>query len=236
MSANWIDAILAAVLLLSVALATLRGFLYSILGVLSALLAFALALAQGGILIAPLNAILESPGVSAALSHAIVFVAALLAFSAVGKLIRGATRKLDLGGLDRFGGFLFGLLRGALIAVVAVLVIGALPVENSGAWKNSALVPAAGGVAFLFLGQGGMLETKLWEFDERRRPALNYALITPAALKSASRDEEDSEDAKSESETESELELGLESIPGLNLNLDLEKPPCAESEDRPCAE
>ena len=230
MSANWIDATLAAILLLSVALATWRGFLYSALGVLSAVLAFALALAQGDILLAPLNAALESPGVSAALSHAIVFVAALLGFGAVGKLIRGATRKLDLGGLDRFGGFVFGFLRGGLIAVVVVLVVSALPVQGSDAWKDSALAPVAGGVAFLFLGQGGMLETTLWEFDDRRRPALNYSVITPSVLKSASRSDEADSESDSDSDSEkTDLDLGLE-----ELSLGAEQAPCAEDES--CAE
>ena len=189
MDANWIDAVLAAVMLLSVTLATLRGFMHSAFGLTAVVVAFTLTLARGDILLQPINHVLESPNISGAVSHAIVFVAALIAGGALGKLIRGAARKMDLGGLDRFVGFLFGLLRGGLIAVIIVLVVGALPVENSRAWKESALTPVAGAVAFLFLGKGGMLETSLWTFDERRRPSLDFFPRKPTALTS----EEDSD-------------------------------------------
>ena len=180
MSANWIDAVLIAVMLLSVTLATLRGFMHSAFGLAAVIVAFTLALARGGLLTQPIDHILESPNISGALSHAVVFVAALVACGALGKFIRGAVRKMDLGGLDRFVGFLFGLMRGGIIAVIIVLAVAALPVENSRAWQESALTPVAGTVAFFFLGQGGMLETSLWTYDERRRPSLDFSFRKPA--------------------------------------------------------
>ena len=217
MTANWIDAVLSAVLLLSIALATFRGFMHSAITLAAVVVAFTLALAQGDILLDPLNAVFDAPGVSAALSHAVVFVAALLVFGALGKLIRKTAARLDLGGLDRFIGFLFGLLRGGLIVVVIVLVFGALPVENSKAWKESAVTPVAGTVAFLFLGKGGMLETNLWRFDKRNRPSLNVSALMPSALRDLP--DESLENAAPE----------LRAILG-------DEPACGESEDAPCAE
>ena len=193
MSANWIDAVLIAVMLLSVTLATLRGFMHSAFGLAAVIVAFTLAMARGGVLTRPIDYVLESPNISGALSHAVVFVAALVACGALGKFIRGAARKMDLGGLDRFVGFLFGLLRGGIIAVIIVLTVAALPVENSRAWKESALTPVAGTVAFFFLGKGGMLETSLWTYDEKRRPSLDFSFREPAAPESEQDSDSDSD-------------------------------------------
>ena len=227
MSANWIDAALAAVMLLSVTLATLRGFMYSAFGLAAVVVAFALALSHGGVLLNPINHALESPGISGALSHAVVFVVALVACGALGKLIRRTAHKLDLGGMDRFGGFLFGLLRGGLIAVVVVLVVGALPVENSKAWKESALTPVFGTVAFLFLGKGGMLETTLWEFDRKHRPSLNFSVILPSALQTGAE--------AAEAEERGLLGVNHKTNREVEEILTGEKQPCAE-DDESCAE
>ena len=107
--ANWIDILLAAIMLLSVGLATLRGLLHSVFGLAAAALAFIVALRRGDFFAPWLESALGTSA-SVSLSYAAVFVLALLVFGAVGKMIRATARKLDLGGLDRVGGFVFGLL------------------------------------------------------------------------------------------------------------------------------
>ena len=183
--ANWIDILLAAIMLLSVGLATLRGLLHSVFGLAAAALAFIVALRRGDFFAPWLESALGTSA-SVSLSYAAVFVLALLVFGAVGKMIRATARKLDLGGLDRVGGFVFGLLRGGLAAVVVVLVIGALPLEDTRAWRESKLTPVAGGVAFMLMRPGGFLETELWRFDERRRPSLHVFPSLPTTLPSDS--------------------------------------------------
>ena len=234
MSANWLDFVFAAVMLLSVALGAWRGLMHSAFGLIALVVAFTLALSQGNILMRPLNAALESPGVSAALSHAVVFVGALVLCGAAGKLVRRAARKLDLGGLDRFGGFVYGVARGGLVSVVLALVFGALPLGGTRAWLESDLTPVAGTLAYLFVGKGGMLETNLWEFDKRGRPSLNMSVILPAAADAV-------DDGSLDGDVDSDFSaLGLNHNERTNARVDelleSEKKPCAESEDESCAE
>ena len=169
--ANWIDILLAAIMLLSVGLATLRGLLHSVFGLAAAVLAFVIALSRGDYFAPFMEPVLGAA--AASISYAAVFFIALLVLGAVCKMIRATTRKVDLGGVDRVGGFVLGLLRGGLAVVVVVLVIGALPVDETRAWRESKLTPVVGGVAFLLMGPGGVWETEFWDFDERRRPSLN---------------------------------------------------------------
>ena len=250
MEVNWIDALLGAVMLLSVVAASARGFMYSAVGLAAVILAFTLALSQGDILLELFDSVLESSGVAAALSYAVVFVAGLLFFGATGKIIRKVAGKLDLGGLDRFAGFCYGMARGGILAVVIVLAAGALPVGKTRVWKESAAVPVAGAAAYLLLGKGGPLETDLWRFDENRRPSLSLLSAAPSAL---AYDEDDSnQDDESESKSE-DAESGAESgaegegestLWGLNKKtrsrveqiLEAEEKPCVESESESCAE
>lgn len=245
MEVNWLDALLAVVMLLSVAAAVARGFMYSAVGLAAVILAFTLALSQGGILLELFDAVLESSGVAAALSYAVVFVVALLFFGALGKLIRKVAGKLDLGGLDRFAGFCFGLARGGILVVVIVLAFGALPLGNTTAWKESAAVPVAGAVAYLLLGKGGVLETDFWSFDERRRPSLRFLSAAPSALAYDEDEFNESEQDKNEENESDSSDSGEESgVLGLNKKtrgqiediLGAEEKPCVESEDESCAE
>ena len=242
MSANWIDALLAAVMLLSVVAAVARGFMYSAVGLAAVVLAFTLALARGDFLLELFHAVLESAGVAAALSYAVIFVAALLFFGATGKLIRKVAGKLDLGGLDRFAGFCFGVARGGVLAVLIVLVAGALPVGETRAWKESVAVPLAGTVAYLLLGKGGPLETDLWSFDESRRPSLRFLSAAPSALAYDDDDNDSPQDQDEGSGSEAEAD-GKSGAWGINdrtrervEEILGEEDPCVESERESCAE
>ena len=118
-----VDLVVLGLLLLSGIWGFLRGFVREVLGIagwLGAVAAtwFALPLAQP--LARDLIAIETVADGAAAL---LIFLIALVIFSLIAGAIAQQVRSSSLGALDRALGFLFGLGRGALVAVIALLVV-----------------------------------------------------------------------------------------------------------------
>lgn len=130
---TWVDGAVAAVIVLSAILAYARGFVreaMSILGwIVAAVAAFALAgpaeaLVREGVRLIPRlgPVVAESCELSIIASFTIVFALTLLLVSVFTPLLSGAVRDSVLGPADRVAGFLFGVLRGALLVVVGFVV------------------------------------------------------------------------------------------------------------------
>lgn len=130
---TWVDGAVAAVIVLSAILAYARGFVreaMSILGwIVAAVVAFALAgpavaLVREGVRLIPQLGplVAESCELSIIASFVIVFALTLLVVSVFTPLLSGAVRDSVLGPADRVMGFLFGVLRGLLLVLVAFVV------------------------------------------------------------------------------------------------------------------
>lgn len=124
-----IDAIVAAVVILSAILAYARGFVRESLAILgwigAAVLAFIFAptvrpmVAQ----IPGLNRFLaDSCELATIAAFAVVFAAALVIFSVITPLFSSVVQRSALGGVDQGMGFLFGVARGVLLVAVAFIV------------------------------------------------------------------------------------------------------------------
>ena len=124
-----VDAVVAAVILISAILAYSRGLVREVLAI-----AGWVAAAVAAFYLTPLAAPLvqEIPVVSDFLAEsceltiiaafAISFVLALVVLSILIPLFSSAVQRSALGGVDQALGFLFGVLRGALLVVVALIV------------------------------------------------------------------------------------------------------------------
>lgn len=130
---TWVDGAVAAVIVISAILAYARGFVREIMSILgwiaAAVVAFALAgaavaLVREGVRLIPRlgPVIAESCELSIIASFTIVFAITLLLVSIFTPLLSGAVRDSVLGPADRVMGFLFGVLRGVLLIVVAFVV------------------------------------------------------------------------------------------------------------------
>jgi membrane protein required for colicin V production len=63
--------------------------------------------------------------------YILLFVVSLIVFSLIAKVIGGAVRTSSIGGIDRTLGLVFGLARGAVLAIAAYIVAGmAVPVDH----------------------------------------------------------------------------------------------------------
>ncbi len=124
-----IDAIVAAVIILSAILAWSRGFVRESLAILgwiaAAVLAFLFA-ATIRPMIAQLPVLERFLGDSCELAtiagFAVVFALALVVFSIITPLFSSVVQRSALGGIDQGMGFLFGVARGILLVAIAFIV------------------------------------------------------------------------------------------------------------------
>ncbi|MDM5147427.1 CvpA family protein [Candidatus Persebacteraceae bacterium Df01] len=168
---SWIDVLLLGVILLSTGYGLFRGLIRSIFGIVSLVLAFLIAKRYGAALVQPITVLLGETPIAIALSHVIIFVIATLLFGAFTYLVRKAATKSNLGGLDMYGGLLFGALRGGLLAMIFVVMLSALPIQNTEAWESSAMLPPIGKTIQFSLKQEVFKNYRnYWHFDEKGRP------------------------------------------------------------------
>jgi len=137
---NWADFALLAVLLVSMAVGLWRGFVVEVLSLTVWIAAFWLSIGFGAELAAYFTGV-EQASARLFLGYAGVFIGVLvlggLATWVLGKFIANT----GLSATDRVLGVGFGLMRGLVLACVAVLLMGftALPAEPW--WRESKLMP-----------------------------------------------------------------------------------------------
>lgn len=156
---NPVDLAVVAVLLLSAALAFFRGFVHEVLAV-GAWVGAGFAGLYGLPLLAPLvrDLIPQAAWAADLVAGVVIFLVVLVLLSMISTALARKIRQSALNALDRSLGFLFGLLRGAVIVVAAYLVLSwitppasqptwirearSLPLVERGARLTLALLPS----------------------------------------------------------------------------------------------
>ena len=136
----WVDWCLLAALAVSILIGVIRGFTREVLGLASWIMAIAAAL-----LLAPAAAVYLEPHISVpsiriASAYGLVFLAGLLLGAIVTSLVSLLVRKSPLSGVDRVVGGGFGVIRGVLVAVILVSLVGLTPARQDPWWRDSLFV------------------------------------------------------------------------------------------------
>ena len=105
-------------LLVSGGLATLRGMTRELFGLAGWPISFIAAKLSAPYLEPALTKLIRIEGISQALSWGVPFVIVVVLWFAFASLVSPGLSKAGLGGLDRWLGFLFGLIRGFLIVLI----------------------------------------------------------------------------------------------------------------------
>lgn len=136
-----IDIIIAVAIILSVIIGFIRGFVKEALSIATLLFAIWAALYFGPAAGKVSDSWLQGAELQTWFGRILVFVVLV----AIGGLIEWAVSKAvkmsPLGGIDRFAGSLFGLLRGLLLTALFVLAGGFMGFANDGWWEDSTLIP-----------------------------------------------------------------------------------------------
>ncbi len=138
---SWVDLLLLGMLAGSVLVGLWRGLVFELLSIAGWLVAY-----WGAPHLAPtLQAWLPQERLGPSLLHAaglvLAFILILLAWGLAAKLLRALIHASPLSILDRLAGAGFGLLRGALLGILLVVVVNMTPLAAMDAWQNSQGVP-----------------------------------------------------------------------------------------------
>lgn len=135
-----IDVVVIFVIFLSALFSLIRGFVKEAISLATWIIAIWLAATFAPKLAAVLPASLESEAVRQAVGFGVLFVLTLIVGGIVNMLISQVVKKTGLSGADRVFGVAFGVLRGALIIIVFVVIGGMTPLPDAEWWQSSMLL------------------------------------------------------------------------------------------------
>ena len=140
-SLPWVDAALAAVLLVSVVLGLARGVSYELMGLAGWVVAY-LAAAWLVPQVAPHIPVgLKDSALNHSAALVACFVAVLLAWGLLARVVRLLVRATPLSFLDRLLGAVFGALRGGVLLLLVATVVTLTPAAQSPSWQASSAAP-----------------------------------------------------------------------------------------------
>ena len=138
---NGFDYAIIGVLALSILVGVWRGFIGEVFALAFWVVAFWVAWTFGPTLAEQFSASISVPSVRVVLAYALCFVAVLVAGAIIGFLLRKLISGSGLSGTDRLLGMVFGLVRGAALVVLMVLLMKFTPVVRDDWWQSSRLLP-----------------------------------------------------------------------------------------------
>lgn len=136
-----VDYLIVALIVISAIVGVMRGFLREVIALITWLVALLVAWHLSGLLEPYLGGLLSSPQVRRWAARAILLFAVLLLGAGIGAVADHLVRLSLFSGMDRFLGFVFGLLRGLLIFGVLVLFCQTLRLDGERWWRKSMLMP-----------------------------------------------------------------------------------------------
>jgi membrane protein required for colicin V production len=138
---NGADWILIFVVLISCAIGVWRGFMREAISVATWVIGLWLAWTFSSVVEPALGGLLSGPDVKVWVARLIILVLVVLAGNFVGFVVTKAVRYSPFGAADRMLGLLFGLLRGALLIGIGVILGELVELDTENWWKQSALLP-----------------------------------------------------------------------------------------------
>lgn len=150
-----IDYIILAVVLVSAVTGLIQGFLREVCSLVSWVLAVWLAWKIGPSLEPHLGGVLRQAPYGLWAGRGIVFIVVLVVGGIIGAIVSHYVRLSIFSGLDRFLGLLLGLIRGAVIVGVAMILAQQVKLDGEGWWKKSKLLPTVQPVANLLRALAG---------------------------------------------------------------------------------
>ena len=134
---GWVDIGLLAFLVLSVIVGLLRGLVFELLSLAGWFAGYFAALWLTPSLQTYLHVGAPGSHLNYGATFACVFLATLVVWSLGARLVRALIRATPLSPVDRLFGAGFGLLRGVVVLLVVVTVVGFSPWARSPAWQQS---------------------------------------------------------------------------------------------------
>ena len=142
-----VDYIILAIIVISAVMGLVRGLLREAIAVITWFLAIVLAWSFGSSLEPYLGGVLEGSPLRIWMARVIIFVFVLLLGGAVAVILGHFVRVSMFSGMDKFLGFVFGVIRGIVVVGAFTIAVQALRMDEDASWNRSKLMPYAIGVA-----------------------------------------------------------------------------------------
>lgn len=150
----FIDYIILAIIIVSAIVGLLRGFLREIISLATWGAAIAIGIIFSEDASAHLAPYVSVPSVRIILAFGILFIATLFLGGLINMLVNQIVKATGLSGTDRVVGFVFGIMRGAVLVAILVLAAGLTPLTKDPWWQQSQLLiyfePLAVGLREMF--------------------------------------------------------------------------------------
>lgn len=140
---NGADWLIVILILVSCVIGAMRGLMREGIALITWLLGLYLAWALSDVVEPYLGGLLGREGVRIWVARLLILAAVLVIGTLIGMTVQYIVRHSPFGTADRVLGTFFGLLRGAVIVGVLVIVGQLLQLDQESWWKRSSLLPYA---------------------------------------------------------------------------------------------
>ena len=146
-SLTWPDYIIIAILVLSVLISLVRGFVREAISLVTWVVALWVAMKFASMAGDRFIFFVSTPSLRVAIAFILLLILIIIAGAIINHLIVKAIHKTGLSSTDRLLGFVFGTARGVLLVGVLVLLGNMSAFAQEEAWQQSKMVPWFQGVA-----------------------------------------------------------------------------------------
>ncbi len=137
----WIDYVISSIVLISAVIGLLRGFIKEAFALVTWMFAIWVGVHYSRDFSALIQNVISYPSARIASAFAVLFFATLILGGLISFILNHLIEKTGLTGTDRLVGMLFGLVRGAVLVAVMVMLAGLTPLPEDPWWKQSLLIP-----------------------------------------------------------------------------------------------
>lgn len=138
---SWVDLVIIGVVLISVFISLVRGFVREALSLVGWVIAFWVSLTFATRFAQYLSNSIQDPTFRLIVAFAVLFVLTLLVSIVANFFASQLVKRTGLTNIDRFVGVIFGFLRGVLLVSVLVLLGGLTSFPKMNWWEGSLLMP-----------------------------------------------------------------------------------------------
>jgi membrane protein required for colicin V production len=138
---GWVDGVLLGTLALSALVGLMRGLVFEVLSLAGWLVAYFAAQWFAPTLAVHLPVGQPGSAMNHGAAFACAFVAALILWGLLTRLVRMLIRATPLSLVDRMLGACFGVARGMIVLLAVTTVVGLTPMVRSAAWQHSIAAP-----------------------------------------------------------------------------------------------
>lgn len=136
----WVDYLIPGIIAISAGLSLIRGFVREALSLVGWMTAFWIALNFSQVLADMFLGGISAPSLRIVVAFTILFVVTLVLAALVNRLAATLVKTTGLTGTDRMIGMLFGVVRGAVIVAVLVLLAGMTTMPQDPWWQESLMI------------------------------------------------------------------------------------------------